>query len=582
MTGFSIERLPFDAARVQAWRELDPRFTNWPVVYVLDDGKRVYVGETRNAAARMRQHLESEERGSLGAVRVVLDDTFNKSVCLDLESRLIGLFAGEGKYAVLNRNEGIVDADYYARARYREKFDAIFEALREQKLFTRNVAEIENSELFKLSPFKALNQDQAVAIEDILEGLFEDLESDTGDMIVIQGAPGTGKTVVAVYLMKLLSDIARGIDIDELDGDSLFSDFFVADNHELLQGFRMGLVVPQQALRASLRRVFAKTPGLHPSMVLTPFDVGKSSEDFDLLIVDEAHRLNQRANQASGPQNKSFGEINAALFGSDADHWTQLDWIRRKSTNQILLIDSEQSVRPADLPNELQVNVIAEAREHHRYYRLLSQMRVRAGEDYVEYVRAIMRDENPAPQMFADYEFRMFDDLGEMHDAIRVRDEQYGLSRLVAGYAWPWKSKRDPSAYDIEEDGRRLRWNQTQTDWIHSAGAVDQVGSIHTVQGYDLNYAGVIIGPDLRYDEHAGRIVFDRSSYFDKKGMENNPRLGMTYSDEDLLRFVSNIYAVLLTRGIRGTYLWIADRALRQRFRDYAWSESGASPRRGA
>lgn len=569
MTGFSIERLPFEAERIQAWRELDPRFTNWPVVYVLDDGKRVYVGETRNTAVRMRQHLDSEERRSLRVVRVVLDDTFNKSVCLDLESRLIGLFAGEGRFAVLNRNEGIVDADYYERATYREKFDEIFEALREQKLFTRNIPEIENSELFKLSPFKALNQDQAVAIEDILEGLFDDLATETGDTMVIQGAPGTGKTIVAVYLMKLLSDIARGIDIDELDGDSLFSDFFVSDNHELLQGFRMGLVVPQQALRASLRRVFAKTPGLHQSMVLTPFDVGKSSDHYDLLIVDEGHRLNQRANQASGPQNKSFGEINTALFGSDDDHWTQVDWIRRKSTNQILLIDSEQSVRPADLPQVLQARLIAEARKRHRYYRLRTQMRVRAGEDYVKYVRAIIRDEEPEPQTFADYDFRMFDDLGEMHDAIRARDEQYGLSRLVAGYAWPWRSKKDPTAYDIEEDGRQLRWNRTQTDWINSPGAIEQVGSIHTVQGYDLNYAGVIIGPDLRYDEDSRRIVFDRSSYHDKKGMENNPRLGIQYSDEDLLRYVENIYAVLLTRGVRGTYVWVADAPLRTRLRQF-------------
>jgi hypothetical protein len=569
MTDFEIMRWPFTAQHLRSWRDADSRFVNWPVVYILDDGRRVYVGETLNTAARMRQHLESEDRRSLKAVRMVLDSTFNKSVCLDLESQLIALFAGDDKYVVLNSNRGIVDADYYDRDQYRDKFTEIFEALRRQNLFTRSIPEIENSELFKLSPFKALNSDQAVVMEDILEGLFDDCATGAGSTIVVQGDPGTGKTIVAVFLLKLLRDIANGIGPDEVDGDSLFADFFTEDNRCLLADFRFGLVVPQQALRASLKRVFRKTPGLHQTMVLTPFEVGKSAEKWDLLIVDESHRLNHRANQASGPQNRSFGEINAKLFGADADHWTQLDWIREQSTNQLFLLDPEQSVRPSDLPQEVQADLIRSARDHDRHYRLFTQMRVQGGSDYVSYVRAIMKGERPERQEFGDYEFRMFDDLGKMHEAIRARDAEAGLSRLVAGYAWKWKSKTDRGAFDIEIDGQRLQWNQTQTDWINSPGAINQVGSIHTVQGYDLNYVGVIIGPDLRFDFDNQRLVFQRSSYFDKKGMENNPRLGITYSDEDLLVLVANVYAVLLTRGVRGTYLFVSDPSLRAWLRNF-------------
>jgi DUF2075 family protein len=569
MTGFSVERLPFTAEAVQAWPDDDPRFRNWPVVYVLDDGKRVYVGETRNAAVRMRQHLDSPERRSLHAVRVVLDDTFNKSVCLDLESFLIRLFAGDGKYRVLNRNEGIIDADYYEREMYRERFNDVFAELRAQDLFTRDIPEIENTELFKLSPFKALNREQAIVMEGILEGLFADLGGGTDSTIVVQGDPGTGKTIVAVYLMKLLRDIARDTAVDDGDRDTLFADFFTEGHRGLVSGLKVGLVVPQQALRSSLQKVFAKTPGLERSMVLTPFDVGKSQERFDLLIVDEAHRLNQRANQASGPQNTSFGEINAALFGEDGDQWTQLDWIRHQSRHQIFLLDSEQSVRPADLPSAVQAGLTAEAERADRHHRLFTQMRVQGGSDYVSYVRAIMRGESPVPTTFGEYEFAMFDDLGSMHDAIRAHDQEVGLARLAAGYAWPWASKTDPSLHDIEIDGRRLQWNRTQKDWITSPGAVDQVGSIHTLQGYDLNYVGVIIGPELRYDPVERRLVFNRANYFDKKGMENNPRLGLTYSDEDLLRFVANVYAVLLTRGVRGTYVYVCDDDLRRHLRAY-------------
>jgi DUF2075 family protein len=569
MTSFDIAKWPFTEAHLRLWREEDPRFLNWPVVYILDDGKRVYIGETLNTASRMRQHLDSAERRSMKAVRLVLDSTFNKSVCLDLESQLIGLFAGDDKYTVLNSNKGVVNADYYDREQYRETFEEVFDALREQKLFTRSIADIENSELYKLSPFKALNNDQAVVMEDILEGLFDDLSSGTGSMIVVQGDPGTGKTIVAVYLLKLLSDIANGVGVDEVDRDTMFSDYFTVEHREQVADLRVGLVVPQQALRASLKRVFRKTPGLDQSMVLTPFEVGKSDEKWDLLVVDESHRLNHRANQASGPQNKSFGDINEKLFGADVDSFTQADWIREQSAHQIFLLDSEQTVRPADLPQERQSDLVRHAREGDRYYRLFTQMRVQGGADYVSYVRAIMRGESREQQTFGDYEFRMFDDLGEMHDAIRLKDAEVGLSRLVAGYAWEWKSKRDKSEIDIEVDGRRLRWNQTQTDWITSPGAIEQVGSIHTVQGYDLNYVGVIIGRDLRFDPVEQRIVFDRSNYFDKKGMENNPRLGITYSDEDLRRLVGNIYSVLLTRGVRGTFLYVADEGLRRHLRQF-------------
>lgn len=564
MTSFRIDRHQFSPTEVKRWASRDRRYTNWPVVYTLDNNKEIYVGESLNVAVRMRQHLDSPEKQRLRAVRVVFDDTFNKSVCLDLESYLIRLLAGDGKYSVLNRNEGITDADYFSRTRYRETFEEIFEELFRDGVFTRTIPEIENSDLFKLSPFKALNTDQAIAIEDILEGLFEDLESGTPSTIVIQGNPGTGKTVVAIYLMKLIQDIANTPPAEAVDSDSIFSEFFVEGYGKLLDGFRVGLVVPQQSLRASIQKVFRKTPGLSKDMVLTPFDVGMSEQKFDLLIVDETHRLNQRANQPSASQNAKFTQINERLFGNDDMRLTQLDWIRTQSEHQIFLLDSAQSVRPADLPSTVQQQLVSAANEADRHYRLSSQMRVQAGADYVNYVRRVLSPHPPEPQMFSGYGFRLFDDLAKMRDEIRARDADTGLARLVAGYAWPWKSKKDPLAYDIEIDGCRMQWNRKATDWINSPGSIDEVGSIHTVQGYDLNYAGVIIGPDLRYDPRADKLVFDRANYFDTKGKENNPRLGVKYTDDDLLKFVCNIYAVLLTRGILGTFVYVCDPALRE------------------
>jgi DUF2075 family protein len=191
-------------------------------------------------------------------------------------------------------------------------------------------------------------------------------------------------------------------------------------------------------------------------------------------------------------------------------------------------------------------------------------MRVRAGDDYVAYVRRVLSNQPPEPARFPEYDLRMFADLAEMRRELARREDEVGLARLVAGYAWPWKTKRDSSAFDIEIDGLQLRWNSTETDWVGSRNSVHEVGSIHTIQGYDLNYAGVIIGPDLRYDASRRALAFDRSSYFDRRGKQNNRARGITYSDDNLLEFVTNIYAVLLTRGIQGTYVYVCDQALRQ------------------
>lgn len=531
MTPFEIERFSFTREAVAAWAGLDRRHTNWPVVYVLDNVRKgsmstlsdVYVGESLNAAARFKQHLDSGEKKVLRTARVIMDDRFNKSVCLDLESFLIKMLAGDGSFRVMNRNDGVVEADYFDRERYRETFERVFDELKSEGIFTRSIPEIENSALFKLSPFKALTQDQAIAIENILEGLFDDLDRGRSSTTVIQGDPGTGKTIVAIYMIKLLVDIARTTSSEDLDSDSLFSEFFTEGYREQLAGFRIGLVVPQQSLRESIRRVFKRTPALSASMVLTPFDVGASAEQFDLLIVDETHRLNQRANQSSGMQNKKFREINLSLFGVDDPAKTQLDWIRAKSSHQIYLLDSAQTVRPADLPGSAITSLVNSAKSSRRHYRLLSQMRVKAGDDYVGYIRRVLspdpsEDVRPTQiERFDGYDLRLFDDVRLMRNEITKRDREVGLARMIAGYAWEWKSKNDKLAFDIEIDGLQMRWNSVQTDWIASAKSVDEVGSIHTVQGYDLNYAGVIIGPDLRFDPVTRSLYADLNSYFDKR-----------------------------------------------------------------
>lgn len=565
MTGFRIRQVPFNTKSIGQLSLETEELSNWPVVYTLNDKQQIYIGETTNVEMRMRQHLQSEERQKLKLATVILDATYNKSACLDLESHLISYFHADGKYQVLNRNGGLTDSDYYQRATYRESFKEIFDDLHKSGMLTRSIPEIVNSDFFKYSPFKALNSDQAIAVEGVLEKLTNDIENKTKAPIVIQGDPGTGKTIVAIYLIKLIEDIRQSTADDILGVDSLFSDFFAEGYRETFKDLNIALVIPQVSLRSSIRKVFKRTPGLSAASVMSQFELAKSGKVFDVVIVDEAHRLQHRANQPSASQNKDYREINIRLFGKDDIHKTQIDWIKACSKHQIFLVDSAQSVKPADVPSHHLESLVSAAQTDHSFFRLISQMRVMGGADYIDFIRHLLNQTWNKPQPdFGEYEFKFFDDFKEMRLEIEKRNQEHGLARLVAGFAWPWASKRDKKAYDIEIQGEKLRWNSTASDWINSPNSVEEVGSIHTVQGYDLNYAGVVIGPELGFDEATGRITFNRDKYFDVKGKENNPTLGIFYTDDDLRKYVLNVYRVLLTRGIRGTYVHVVDPDLRK------------------
>ena len=562
MTSFEIQSLPFDEGAVSVWAEADPKRSNWPIVYSIDNDKEIYIGETLNAQARLGQHLSTKDRKHLKRVRILLDETFNKSVCLDLESHLIRYFHGDGKYQVLNKNSGIQDADYFNRDQYRKQFEEIYQKLIDEGLLTKSIPEIVNSNLFKYSPFKALTGDQQIAVDQILRKLFE-TDSQT---IVVKGEPGTGKTIVAVYIAKLLSDIKSSQVDDDLTEDAIFAHYFNDHYRQILSNYKIGFVIPQQSLRKTIQHVFKQTPGLDHKMVMTQFEAGDTDEHFDLLIVDEAHRLQRRANQPSASLNTKYKDINIKLFGEDRDEITQLDWILKKSDHQILLLDKEQRVKPADLDDNSIDKVITTAGSTSSMFELKSQMRVTAGSEYIEFVGDLISGKEPQPIDFGEYEFKIFDDLGEMREAILKKDDEHGLSRLVAGYAWDWFSKNNPKEPDIVIDDVELFWNRSSVDWVNSPTSRDEVGSIHTIQGYDLNYAGVILGKDIGYNETTGKVFFRRDHYFDKKGKENNPRLGLEFSDEDLLDYVLNVYRVLMTRGVLGTYVYICDKQLANLF----------------
>ena len=577
MTSYEIKRTKFEPNSVSTLVKTDTRLKNWPVVYILTSSKEVYVGETLDYNKRMSQHLKTVEKNKLDVTHVVIHEKFNKSVCLELESILINLFTGDGKKTVLNANHGIVDADYYQRDSYREIFNEIFESLRSSYgLFSQSKPDIENSDLYKYSPFKQLNEEQENVVTSLSERIISSLSDKKSPLqeFIIQGGAGTGKTILAVYLIKLIADYSseRPITTEE--------DTLPLTQAATKRPLRIGIVIPQSSLRQTIKRVFKSVDGLSNNMVLSPFDVPKivlnENTKYDLLIVDEAHRLNRFSTQANGSVFKMYRDNNRALYGEadkEGDQHNQLDWMRTCSKNLVLLLDPTQAVRPADMSSKVWESVIAESITNKLYFQLHSQMRMKLSEidKYKALIDTLFGDrpieESDVPD-FSGYDFRIFTNFKEMHEALTKREEEYGLSRMVAGYAWPWISKGDKSdsaPYDFELDGVSMRWNRTVESWVHSPTAFQEVGSIHTIQGYDLNYAGVIIGADVELDE-SGKYRVNKNNYHDKRGKANNKVANEKTTPERLRRYVANIYKVLLTRGIRGTYIYAEPSGLAERF----------------
>lgn len=193
---------------------------------------------------------------------------------------------------------------------------------------------------------------------------------------------------------------------------------------------------------------------------------------------------------------------------------------------------------------------------------LKMQMRVNGGEEYINYVNDILHDIDVPKKSFTDYDFKIFTDFRKFNDELYAKENDMELCRMLAGYAWEWQTKNDKDAYDIVIGDIKKRWNHCLNNWINSDGAIDEVGCIHTSAGYDLNYAFVILGQDIKFSPITHKIYVDRSSYFDKRGKQSA-------TDDELDLYIRNIYYVLMTRGIRGTYVYVCDDYLRDYLMNY-------------
>lgn len=507
---------------------------NWPIIYILENGQQAYIGESTHAKTRMTQHATVEEKRIFDKVHFIYSKMFNQSVTFDYESKLIQYIVADELFQVTNKNSGIADKQYYKKKDYDEQFEILWRKLQREKLVKHSLEEIENSDLFKYSPYKELNDCQRKAVEDILARI----KDGSSKRVVVNGMPGSGKTIVAVYLMKYLSDSEEYAEKE------------------------IAFVVPQTSLRKTMKYIFKSIYGLSPSQVISPSDVTKKK--YDILLVDEAHRLHQYKNISYMGTFKRNCEKLGLTTDSD-----ELDWILKQADCAVLFYDSMQVVGPSGISFERFDKKMEDAITNRMiaYYTLFTQMRVKGGNDYIEFIKSILEGDCKGKYISKEYELKLYTDFNRFEKDMYIKEDEMGLTRMVAGYSWPWVSKNDSSLYDIEIQGINRKWNHCTEGWVHTPEAIDEVGCIHSIQGYDLNYAFVILGNEIGYNKTTGKIVIYSDNYYDMNGKR-------TATDEELTDYIKNIYYVLLTRGIKGTYIYVCNNDLREYLEQYIEMET--------
>lgn len=371
---------------------------------------------------------------------------------------------------------------------------------------------------------------QKVIYEEILAAARQVVKSGKKHTIIVKGGPGTGKSVLAINLLTEL--INRGM-----------SASYVSKNAAPRNVYNQKLKGDMKKSRIDI--LFSGSGA---------FTDLSSRNRFDVLLADEAHRLNEKS----------------GLFGNLGEN--QIMEIIRASKLSVFFIDEDQIVTMKDIGSISEIRKHAEALGSTVYETELdSQFRCSGSDGYISWLDNMLDIRETANPLWDDsyeYDFRLFDNPNELRDAIFEKNRPDNKSRLVAGYCWNWikEGKNDSSIHDIVlgDYNFEMSWNlgSSQT-WAIDPDSVREIGCIHTCQGLEFDYVGVIIGPDLRYEN--GHIVTDVSKRAKTdqsvKGIKSLPPIER---ERKAATIIKNTYKVLMSRGMMGCYVYCCDRGLQK------------------
>jgi len=365
--------------------------------------------------------------------------------------------------------------------------------------------------------------DQKVVYETALM-LAENSSAKKRNVLIVEGGPGTGKSVVAINLLVELT------------------------KRELVARYVTRNSAPRLVYEAMLTGSFTKTRISNMFSGSGSYH-SKGADNFDCLIVDEAHRLNAKSGMFSHQGENQIKEIiNASKFS-------------------VFFIDEDQKVTLKDIGDKEEIRRWAKKlKANVTELKLESQFRCNGSDGYLAWLDNMLQIRETANDTLdvEDYDFRIIDSPNELHNLIREKNKEKNKARMVAGYCWKWISKKKPGLKDIVIDGYKATWN-LDTDgqaWIIKPDSVSEVGCIHTCQGLELDYVGVIIGPDLItrngiiITQPKERASTDRSIHGWKALIREEPKATKARLDA----IIKNTYRTLMTRGQKGCYVYFVDK----------------------
>lgn len=358
--------------------------------------------------------------------------------------------------------------------------------------------------------------------------------------IIIQGGPGTGKSVLAVNLLK---------------------EFLLKNNNAC---YCTKNSAPREAYQKLLAKSNYKAMVNIKQLFRSPFGLCNLTSNFyDCLIVDETHRLVKKMYGDWKGENQVKECINASLF-------------------TVFLLDEDQQITKKDIGSVEEIKKWATELGSEVIMNedtvLQSQFRCNGSDQYIQLINNILQIGKPMDIDLKELNFdiRVFDDPNELRDTLRELNKINNKARMVAGYCYDWNVKHNRGEYDIYlENGFKAKWNlENDKIWAINPNSFEEVGCIHTAQGLEFDYIGVLIGNDLRFNKTGGKIITDRT-----KISKDDKSSGIRSAKEDVAeRLIKNTYKTLLTRGQKGCFIYCEDKALADYIRSFFVSYDVTEP----
>lgn len=579
-----VKRIPYSEEAIKAFeteyqKPLDVSdelteadiFLAYPTVYIITDRKRkqvsAYVGETSNIISRTVQHIKQDPlerddwdslaQSSEAEMYIVGHDKFNKSLTLDVENQLMLYLSGNPKIQQLNNRRSNPQFRYYTSELMPKITSQVWRELHSQNpdIFPEEEV-IKDSALFKASPFHKLTAEQLKAKEILFEKIRGNLKLDKqSELILVSGEAGAGKTVL---LSSLFYDLNRLRTSDFSTEEDRLLNCYLLVNHDEQHRVYDDIALKLRVQDKRGQRVQKPTSFINNHLEEVDGEL-ICQQAVDVVLVDEGHLLLTQGKQSYRGKN-------------------QLEDLLKCAKLVILIFDENQIISRAEYWEDSQIQKLIDTTTvNDNHIRLENQMRLQSSPETLQWIDDFVKrgEIKPIPEDNQGYDLKIFTDAQEMYEAIRDRayDKEKGLSRMLATYDWDWKQGKGTD-WNVTVGDFSLPWNYSQTkspsqssaknlkSWAEQEASINEVGSTYTIQGFDLNYAGVIIGPSVKYRD--GRVIYDGSE--SKSNQMTSRRTMSDGSKQDVSeKLLQNQLNILLKRGVHGLYIYAVDDALQQK-----------------